>query len=277
MKTREQILELATLREFDLVIIGAGIVGAGIAQDAACRGLSVIVIDKDDFASGTSSRTTKLIHGGLRYLEQLNFKLTSELCRERALLEGLAPHLIRDFTFVLPLMKGHPLFHLKASLGLTIYDLLSLAAGHSQPHKRISRKEVLESAPALIDSQVTGGLRFHDAITDDARLVLEVLKSACASGAHAINYMEATGFGVEEHRITSVECRDRYSGKKVVLRCKACVNATGVWSDRITKLIDKRWGNRVLPSKGVHIMVPQSAFETNSAFFCRRRTNGTSL
>lgn len=267
MKTREQILELASLREFDLVIIGAGIVGAGIAQDAACRGLSVMVIDKDDFSSGTSSRTTKLIHGGLRYLEQLHFKLTSELCRERALLESLAPHLIRDFSFVLPLIKGHPLFHLKASLGLTLYDLLSFTAGHSQPHKRISRKEVLESAPALSDSQITGGLRFHDAITDDSRLVLEVLKSACASGAHAINYMEATGFGVENHRINRVECRDRYSGSKVTFRCKACINATGVWSDGVIRLIDKRWGNHVVPSKGIHIMLPQSAFETNAALF----------
>src|SRR5271170_3072563 len=106
MKTRDQILELASLREFDLVVIGAGIVGAGIAQDASARGLSVIVIDKDDFAAGTSSRTTKLIHGGLRYLQNLQFKLTRELCQERALLEQIAPHLVRDFFFVLPLMKG---------------------------------------------------------------------------------------------------------------------------------------------------------------------------
>lgn len=267
MKTRDQILELASLREFDLVIIGAGIVGAGIAQDAACRGLSVIVIDKDDFSSGTSSRTTKLIHGGLRYLERLEFKLTSELCRERALLESLAPHLVRDFSFLLPLVKGNPFFQLKASIGLTIYDMLSFFAGHADPHKKISRKEVFESAPALVNTNVVGGLRFHDAITDDSRLVLEVLKSACNNGAAAVNYVEATGFGVESGRINRIECRDRYSGKKIVLRCKACINAAGVWSDQVTRLVDKRWGSRVMPSKGIHIMLPQSAFETNTALF----------
>src|SRR6185369_9906439 len=127
MKTRSQALEMASQKEFDLVVVGGGIVGAGIAQDAASRGMSVLIVEKDDFASGTSSKTTKLVHGGLRYLEQFHFKLTQELCHERAILEHLAPHLVRDFSFILPLTKENPIFGLKARLGLTLYDLLSLS------------------------------------------------------------------------------------------------------------------------------------------------------
>jgi len=267
MKTRNQVLELASFREFDLVVIGAGIVGAGIAQDAACRGLSVIVIDQDDFASGTSSRTTKLVHGGLRYLEKFQFKLTSTLCQERALLEQLAPHLVQDFSFVLPLIKGSFITQIKAALGLTLYDMLAFAQPGAQPHQRIGRKEVLEAAPVLDREDVIGGLKFHDAITDDSRLVLEVLKSASNNGALAINYLQATGFGIEQNKIKTVVCRDRINGQEITLNCKACVNATGVWIDHVTKLIDKHWDERVLPAKGIHIMVPPSAFETNTALF----------
>ena len=179
MKTRAQALRIAGVREFDVLIIGGGIVGAGVAQDAASRGLSALIVEKDDFASGTSSRTTKLIHGGLRYLEQLRFGLTRELSRERGLLEQLAPHLVRDFSFVLPITKNNPLFFWKAQAGLALYDMIASRTSGGQAHERVSRKEVLESAPALAGANIIGGLRFHDCITDDARLVLEVIKSAC--------------------------------------------------------------------------------------------------
>lgn len=267
MRTRNQVLEMVSHKEFDLVVVGAGIVGAGIAQDAASRGLSVLVIDKDDFAAGTSSRTTKIIHGGLRYLERLQVRLTYALCQERALLEHLAPHLVRDLTFVLPLIKGQWLMDLKSSLGLTLYDLLSFAGGGGPAHKRLNRKEVLESAPALAHNNISGGLRFHDALTDDARLVLEVIKSACANGALALNYLAAIGFSTEQGKIRKINCRDRYSGQNIVINCKACINASGVWSDQVAQLMDKGWTKRVLPSKGVHIVLPQSGFETNSALF----------
>ncbi len=179
MKSRSQVLAIAAEREFDLVIIGGGIVGAGVAQDAASRGLSVLLLEKDDFASGTSSRTTKLIHGGLRYLEQLQFRLTRELCQERGLLESLAPHILRDFSFMLPITKGKKFFGLKADVGLTLYDLLSINARGVRTHQRLNRKETLGAAPSLNASLVSGGLRFHDCITDDSRVVMEVIKSAC--------------------------------------------------------------------------------------------------
>ncbi len=267
MKTRAQSLEIASTREFDVVVIGGGIAGAGVAQDAATRGLSVLLVEKDDYASGTSSRTTKLIHGGLRYLEQFQFKLTRELCQERAVLEHLAPHLVRDFSFIMPLPRDNPLFGVKASLGLTLYDVLSWSVRGAHPHRRLSHKEVLEAAPALSQSAFSGGLRFHDCITDDSRMVLEVIKSACSLGALAINYLEVRGFEHERGRITAIQCHDRYNGVGLTIRLKVCVNATGVWSDEVCKLIDQSWHSHVAPSKGVHIMVPPSAFETNSALF----------
>jgi glycerol-3-phosphate dehydrogenase len=267
MKTRNQFLELASTREYDLVVLGGGIVGAGIAQDAACRGLSVLVIDKDDFASGTSSKTTKLIHGGLRYLEQFRFKLTLELLKERTLLEQLAPHLIKDFSFVLPIQKGHPFQSAKAEIGLFLYDLLALSQTNHDRFKHLSQKDVWDCAPALANPQIIGGLKFHDAITDDSRLVLEVIKSACLNGAHALNYCEATKFSIEDNVIRSINCQDRYNGNEVTIRCKSCVNATGVWSDDVLQLIDKKWGKHVQPAKGIHIVVPLSAFETTTALF----------
>lgn len=264
IKNRSQTLEVAALREFDVVVIGGGIVGAGVAQDAASRGLSCLIVEKEDFASGTSSKTTKLIHGGLRYLEQLHFGLTRELCHERALLEQLAPHMVRDFSFILPISKDNPFFGIKAGLGLTLYDVLASGVTSSHRHTRLSQKEVLEYVPALISDKISGGLRFHDCITDDARLVLEVIKSACNEGALALNYLEATGFQVEDNKIRAVECRDRYSGNAIVVRCKTCVNATGVWSDSLAQKIDQSWKNKIAPAKGIHIIVPNSAFETNS-------------
>jgi glycerol-3-phosphate dehydrogenase len=266
MKTRNQSLEIASTREFDLIVIGGGIAGAGVAQDAASRGLSVLLLEKDDFASGTSSRTTKLIHGGLRYLEQMHFKLCRELCQERGLLEQLAPHLVKDFSFIMPLSKENPLFGLKASIGLTLYDFLSwpIASHH---HRRLSSREVLEAAPALAPSGFSGGLRFHDCITDDSRIVLEVVKSASAHGALALNYMEVTGFEQQGGQIQQVVCHDRYSGQEVIFHGRSCVNAAGVWSDEVCQMIDTQWKQHVAPSKGIHIMVPASAFETNTALF----------
>ena len=267
LKARSQVLEVATLREFDLVVIGGGIVGAGVAQDAASRGLSVLLVEKDDFAAGTSSRSTKLIHGGLRHIEQMQFGLTREMCHERALLEQLAPHMIRDFSFILPLSKKDPFSGFKASLGLTAYDLLAWNVSSSERHVRLSQKDVLEYVPALSPEKIAGGLRFHDCITDDSRLVLEVIKSAAAEGAHAINYMEVIGFEKEGANICAVRCHDRYSGEEFTFRCKTCVNAAGVWSDEITRLADGNWTKRVALGKGIHIMVPNSSFETNSALF----------
>ena len=265
MKSRQRIIELASVREYDLVVIGGGIVGAGIAQDAASRGLSVMLVEKDDFASHTSSKTTKLIHGGLRYLESGQLKLSYELSQERELLEQLAPHLVKDISFVLPLVSGETLFSWKASIGLSIYDMLSFNFSHgAQRHERLNPREVLESAPALSAANITGGLRFHDAVTDDARLVLSVLKSAVNEGAHVINYMEAVSLKIESNLVRGVECRDRLEGNVIEVRCKTCVNAAGIFSDQILRMLKDTWQSQVVPAKGIHIVLPLSAFPTNT-------------
>lgn len=273
MKSRTESLQLAKHSLFDLMVIGGGIAGAGVAQNAASRGLSVLLVDKDDFASGTSSRTTKLIHGGLRYLEQFRLKLTRELCLERARLERLAPHLVRDFSFILPLSKQHPLFNWKAHLGLALYDLVALSPQNHHRFEHMSTNAVLQASPALSPRDLGGGLRFHDCITDDSRIVLEVIKSACQASALALNYMQAKSFISRGTEIESVVVRDRYTGEEFPVRAKSIVNATGVWVDEVCKLADAMWAPRIAPSKGVHIIVPASAFETNTALFLPTNDN----
>lgn len=269
MKTRVDTLKMAREHVFDLVVVGGGIVGAGVAQNAASRGLSVLLLEKGDFASGTSSRTTKLIHGGLRYLEQFQFRLTRELCHERGLLEQLAPHMIKDFSFILPIRSKKKLFGWKATVGLTIYDLLSLKASGVRKHQHLSLAETGRAAPSLDATQLSSSLRFHDCITDDSRVVMAVIKSACSLGAHAINYFEAIGFQIAEgdSRVEAVRCRDALSGEEIVVGCRSCVNATGVWSDQLLSQVDPAWRQRVKPAKGTHIMLPLASFETSTALF----------
>ncbi len=267
MQSRAAALQAATSTVFDIAIIGGGIVGAGIAQNAACRGMSVILIDKADFSSGTSSKTTKLIHGGLRYLEQFQFRLTRELCHERALLEHLAPHLVKDFSFILPISNKGKFFGLKADIGLTLYDLLASNVKGTRQHKRLAQKDVLGACPSLSATKVSGGLRFHDCITNDTRLVIEVLKSAESHGATLINYVAAQGFHFENDQISAIECRDRSSGQNLTIQCRSCINAAGVWSDGLMKQLDNNWHSQVAPAKGTHIMLPSSSFETNTALF----------
>ena len=282
MKTRNQILELAPLREYDLIVLGGGILGAGVLQDAAARGLSVLLIEKEDFSSGTSSRTTKLIHGGLRHIEEGHLRLAKQLCEERSVLEQIAPHLVRDFSFVLPLMKKRPLFGLKATAALSVYDLFATKYIGSHKHRRLTGKDVVEAAPALSNTDVASGLQFYDAITDDSRLVIEIIKSAAAQGAHMLNYVEAVGFELENNQINIVSCRDRYSGQELRLKTKAVVNACGVWAGEVESLVNADVAgarpatgirNRVSIVKDTHIVLPPSAFETNTAL-CLPNTDG---
>lgn len=265
MQSRTQALNAAKEKKFDVAVIGGGIVGAGIAQNAASRGLSVILIDKGDFSSGTSSKTTKLIHGGLRYLEQFQFRLTRELCQERGLLEQLAPHLVKDLEFILPITKDNQFFGLKAQTGLTLYDLIAWKKQKVKRHRRLNQKEVVGAAPSLAGNKIAGGLQFHDCITDDSRLVFEVLKSAENLGAVLVNYVVAQNFEFDGNRINALACRDRVSGQEFKIDAKSFINATGVWSDGLMEKIDQDWKQHVRPAKGVHIMLPSSSFDTSSA------------
>jgi glycerol-3-phosphate dehydrogenase len=260
LRTRAAYIERMGREAFDLVVIGGGITGAGVALDARSRGLSVALIEKRDYASGTSSRSTKLIHGGLRYLEQFEFGLVREALQERAILTRIAPHLSEPLPFVIPVYEAgtpSPLGRnrLKLGLGLRLYDLL---AGRKKiaRHRWLGRDELLKLARGLDGRGLKGGFVYYDCLTNDSRLVIEVIKAAAARGALAANYAAARGFTKSGGRIGGVEVEDLLTGRTFEARARAVVNATGVWSDEVTRLDDPAADKRLRPSKGVHILVP---------------------
>ena len=244
---RERALQRLKTERFDLLIVGGGITGCGIALDAASRGLRVGLLERDDFSSGTSSKSSKLIHGGLRYLKQLQFKVTLEASREKAQLKKMAPHLVEDLPFLLPTWTraARPMF----STGLWIYDA---AAGFPKGliHKHLSRAETLATLPGLQADGLRGGFLYYDARADDCRLVLHVARKAADFGAVLVNRLPVTGFLKQKGRIAGVRTPlfDIPAGR--------VVNATGVWCDEVRTVDDPAAGRSVRPSKGVHLIVP---------------------
>jgi glycerol-3-phosphate dehydrogenase len=254
---------------FDLAVIGGGITGAGIALDAAARAISVALVEKRDFASGTSSRSSKLIHGGLRYLEQMDFRLVREALDERATLNRVAPHLSSPLAFLVPVYgsgKRSPLgsSRLKLKLGLSLYDLLA-GRGNIGPHRWIARDEALRIAPALDPEGLRGCFLYYDCLTDDARLVIEVIKAAASRGAAVANYAAARGLGEEGGRVSAVEVKDHLDGRNLSLRARVVVNATGAWSGEVARLSGKRSTIRLRPSKGIHVVLPSDKVGSRAA------------
>lgn len=238
---------LARLRKekFDLLVIGGGITGCGIALDAAARGLRVGLIERGDFAAGTSSRSSKLIHGGLRYLRHFQFKVTLQASREKSLLKRLAPHLVEDLPFVLPFWN--PGARPALAAGLWIYDA---AAGFPKGllHRHLNAREVQEFAPGILSEGLRGGYVYYDAKADDCRLVLHVAKKAADLGAAMANYVEAIGFLKEKGRIVGVRT------PHFDIAAARVVNATGVWCDEVRAADDPGAPPTVRPSKGVHLV-----------------------
>jgi glycerol-3-phosphate dehydrogenase len=270
-RTRRANLERLETETFDLLVIGGGITGAGIALDAAVRGLTVALVEKRDFAAGTSSRTTKLIHGGLRYLEQFDFELVREALLERAILARTAPHLAEVFPFVIPIYQNrrrnydHPL---KMRAGLFLYDLL--AAGHGFPrHRRLSRDEALRLAPQLDPAGLKGAFLYYDARTDDARLVIEVIKAAHERGACIANHATVRGFlKNEQGKIAGVRLRDQLSGRDIEARAAVVINATGVWMEETVRLNGQAGGlpKTVRPAKGIHLTIAAERLPVEAAW-----------
>jgi glycerol-3-phosphate dehydrogenase len=268
-RTRAANLERMRREVFDLAVIGGGITGAGVALDAASRGLSVALIEKRDFASGTSSRSSKLIHGGLRYLEQLRFGLVRESLHERAVLSRIAPHLSKPLRFLVPVYSSSersPLGanRLKLAAGLWLYDLLAGRRNIGR-HQWLSREAALKQAPALEPRGLRGAFLYYDCLTDDARLVIEVIKAAAAHGALVANYVSARGFRKYDDGVSKVELDDTRDGSSFELRAKVVVNATGVWSDEVSRLADAKTPKRLRPSKGIHVVVPSERLQNQTA------------
>jgi glycerol-3-phosphate dehydrogenase len=252
---------------FDMVVIGGGINGAATAREAALRGLKVALVEAQDFASGTSSRSSKLIHGGLRYLEQFEFRLVREARQERRLLVKLAPHLVRHVPFLLPIYRGDPYSPLKVRLGLSIYDFLG-NLGARDRHQMLSRNEVLHWVPALESKALRAGALYHDSETDDARLTIENILDAAEHGAVIANYAKICGLvpsrreGSRTSRIISAELEDRLSGGRHKISSRFWVNVTGPWVDHVRALLPGYDGSKTVRlTKGTHIIIPPVAGE----------------
>lgn len=230
-------------RVFDVLVIGGGITGAGIARDAAMRGLSVAIVDKGAWASGTSSKSSRLIHGGIRYLEHGQIGLVRESVREREILLGIAPHLVKPLEFTWPVYRGARLPRWKLGLGLAVYDLLA-GKRRVRRHESLDRREVLENEPAIAQDGLVGGATYFDAATDDARLTLATLESAVDNGAVAASYARFDSMLKKQAATMIAVVESVHEGQSVRVSARAVVSATGPWQARGTK--------------GSHIVVPRA-------------------
>jgi glycerol-3-phosphate dehydrogenase len=253
---------------FDMVVVGGGVTGAGIALDAATRGLRVALVEQADLASGTSSRSSKLFHGGLRYLEQMNFTLVREALRERELmLTRIAPHLVKPVSFLYPL-KHRWWERPYVTAGLTLYD--QMGGARSVPrHSQLSRRAALRLAPGLSRDALVGALRYYDAQADDARHTMMLARTAAAYGATVLTSVRATGFDQVGERIVGVHLEDLETRATCSVRSAVVVNATGVWTDSVQELSGAGGRFRVRASKGVHLVVPRHRIPSESGLILR--------
>lgn len=257
-ETRQQAIDTIASTTLDVLVIGGGVTGAGIALDAATRGLKVAIVESDDWASGTSSWSSKLLHGGLRYLEMLDFALVHEAILERnLLLKTIAPHLAVPVPFIYPLHQP-VIERAYVGAGITLYDGLAWLGGvPAVPgHRHLSSRGVHELFPGLDADKLTGGIRYFDARVDDARLVATLVRTAGHFGARAISRAQVTDLITDEFdRVRGAEVLDRESGQTFTVRAKNVINATGVWTEQTESLSGATGGLKVLASKGVHIVV----------------------
>jgi glycerol-3-phosphate dehydrogenase len=262
--------------ELDVLVVGGGVVGTGAALDAVTRGLSTGLVEMRDWASGTSSRSSKLIHGGLRYLEMLDFRLVAEALSERALLlQRLAPHLVRPVPFLYPLQhRGWERPYVGA--GIALYDAMSLAAGKARGvpgHRHLSRRKALREAPALRPDALVGAVQYWDAQVDDARHTMNLARTAAAYGAHCANRTRVVDLLRQGERVTGAVVVDLESGRRLEVRAKQVVNATGVWTDDTQALAAARGQFKVRASKGVHLLVPRDRIQSSTGLILRTATS----
>ena len=264
--TRQRMLDSLDTEVYDLLIIGGGITGVGIALDAATRGLKTVLVEKNDFAYGTSSRSTKLIHGGLRYLKQFEFALVKEVGSERAIVHNIAPHLVLAEKMLLPLSEGRGLGVFLTSFGLKLYDWLA-GVKLADQRRMLTRKKTLRTEPLLRKEGIKGGGLYAEYRTDDARLTIELAKTAVKNGAHLLSYTKALSFVYESEKVIGAQVEDVFSGKTHTIKAKAIINATGPWVDELRELDKSRRGKTLHLTKGVHIVVPQRKFPIGQAIY----------
>jgi len=258
--------------EFQVLVVGGGVVGAGVALDAATRGLSVGLVEARDFGAGTSSRSSKLIHGGLRYLEQLNVGLVREALAERSLLLGvIAPHLVRPVPFLFPLTH-HLWERAYVGAGVTAYDVLGFSLGQTRGlpgHHQLSRRGALKVAPGIRRSAITGAIAYWDAQVDDARYVLTLIRTAAGYGAQVASRVQVRGLLREGERVTGVRAVDLETGGEIRIRAQQVVNATGVWTDEIQAMVGGRGMINLRVAKGVHLVVPKDRIHSSTGIIAR--------
>ncbi|MDQ1549568.1 MAG: glycerol-3-phosphate dehydrogenase [Microbacteriaceae bacterium] len=269
---RAAAIEALKVKELDILVIGGGIVGTGSALDAVTRGLSVGMVEARDWASGTSSRSSKLVHGGIRYLEQLDFRLVREALTERGLLlQRLAPHLVKPVRFLYPLTT--PIIErLYVGAGMLLYDLFSYTGGRPPgvPHHRhLTRSQVRRSMPGIAADAFVGGITYYDAQVDDARYVASLARTASFYGAHVASRVRVEGFLKVGERVVGVTAHDLETGERFEIRARQVVNATGVWTDDTQAMVGERGQFKVRASKGIHLVVPRDRFQSTMGLLLR--------
>ena len=266
--TRSLTLSRLESTQYDVLVIGGGVTGAGTALDAASRGLTVALVEMRDWAAGTSSRSGKMIHGGLRYLEQLNFKLVAEALRERGLmLQTLCPHLAKPLQFIYP-FKHKYWERPYNGAGLVLYDTMG-GAGAVPRHRHITLGTISKLAPDIDTTKIAGGATFYDVQMDDARHTVELVRTAAAEGADVASAAKVVGLVKEGTRVVGAEVEDLETGRTFTVRARHIVNATGVWTDELQDMAGGRPSFQVTASKGIHVMIPRDRIKSSISMFIR--------
>jgi glycerol-3-phosphate dehydrogenase len=270
-ESRTEALRRLAEDELDVLVVGGGVVGTGAALDAATRGLKVGLVEARDFASGTSSRSSKLVHGGLRYLEMLDFALVAEALKERGLLlQELAPHLVQPVSFLYPL-KHRGWERLYAGAGVALYDTMSRISGRAGVplHRHLTRRGARKLVPSLRKDALVGALQYYDAQVDDARHTMFIARTAAAYGAHVASRARVVELVREGERVTGAKVRDLETDEVLTIRARQVVNATGVWTDETQALTGERGPFHVRASKGVHLVVPKDRIRSETGLILR--------
>lgn len=266
-KQRMQLIEKMSKSTYDVLVIGGGITGCGIALDATTRGMKTALIEMQDFAAGTSSRSTKLVHGGLRYLKQFEVKMVAEVGKERAIVYENGPHVTTPEWMLLPIHRGGTFGRWSTSIGLWVYDHLARVKKEER-RTMLSADETLQKEPLIKRDGLLGGGYYVEYRTDDARLTIEVVKKAVECGAHAVNYMQAESFLYDENgRVIGVICREQITGKSFTIHAKKIVNAAGPWVDVLREKDGSNVGKKLRLTKGVHIVIDQAHFPLKQAVY----------